>query len=116
MTEDIRFFLPGPTYVPESVREAMTHPAIGHRSNDFKALYRSLAPKLQRVLRTEGDVLLATGSATLVMEASVLSTVSSDVLNLTNGAFSERWHAVSNAIGKDADTLAVPWGEAIDPR
>jgi len=115
MTEEIRFFLPGPTYVTESVREAMTHPAIGHRSPEFKALYRRLAPKLQQVFRTEGDVLVATGSATLVMEASVLSTVQSDVLNLTNGAFSERWHAVSQSIGKTADALAVPWGQAIDP-
>jgi len=115
MTEEIRFFLPGPTYVTDAVREAMTHPSIGHRSGEFKELYRRLAPKLQKVLRTEGDVLLATGSATLVMEASVLTTVNENVLNCTNGAFSERWHAVSRAIGKNADTLAVPWGSAIDP-
>jgi aspartate aminotransferase-like enzyme len=49
------------------------------------------------------------------MEAAVLSTVSDSVLNLTCGSFSERWHAISRAVGKQADRLSVPWGEAIDP-
>jgi len=115
MTEPVRFFLPGPTYVCPEVREAMTHPAIGHRGPEFKALYASIAPRLQAVLRTRGDVLLATGSATLVMESAVISTVESSVLNLTCGAFSERWHQIGLSWGKDADKVAVPWGEPIDP-
>jgi len=115
MTEPVRFFLPGPTYVRPDVREAMTHPAIGHRGPEFKALYASLAPRLQTVLRTRGEVLLATGSATLVMESAVVSTVESSVLNLTCGAFSERWHQICLSWGKEADKVAVPWGEAVDP-
>lgn len=115
MTEPVRFFLPGPTYVRPEVREAMTHPAIGHRGAEFKALYAAVAPRLQQVLRTRGDVLLATGSATLVMESAVVSTVKSSVLNLTCGAFSERWHQICLSWGKAADTVSVPWGEPIDP-
>lgn len=115
MTEPIRFFLPGPTYVRPDVREAMSHEAIGHRGPVFTELYASMTPRLQQVFRTEGDVLVATGSATLVMESAVVSTVASRVLNLTNGAFSERWHNISKAWGKEADQVAVPWGEAVDP-
>jgi aspartate aminotransferase-like enzyme len=115
MTETIRFFLPGPSYVTEDVRQAMTLPMQGHRSAPFKALYTSLADRLQKVLRTSGDVMIATGSSTLVMESAVLSTVRSDVLNLTNGAFSERWHSISRSLGKSADKVAAPWGQAIDP-
>jgi aspartate aminotransferase-like enzyme len=93
----------------------MTGPMMGHRSKAFKELYSSLVPRLQRVFRTVGDVPVATGSATLVMETAVISTVTSEVLNLTCGAFGERWHAISLALGKKADKLDVPWGRAIEP-
>jgi len=62
-----------------------------------------------------GDALVATGSSTLIMESAVVSTAAHDVLSLTCGAFSERWHSISRGAGKAADRLAVPWGEAIDP-
>lgn len=114
-SEEIRFFLPGPTYVTEDVRRAMTGPMIGHRSAIFKELYNSLTPRLQQVARTDGDVMLATSSATLVMESAILSTVRTDVLNLVCGAFSERWHAISKMVGRQADRVSVPWGEAVDP-
>jgi predicted phosphoserine aminotransferase len=115
MTETIRFFLPGPSYVTEEIRQALTGPMQGHRSAPFKALYLKIAERLQKVLRTSGDVMVATGSSTLVMESAVISTVATDVLNLTNGAFSERWHSISRSVGKSADKVSAPWGQAIDP-
>ena len=59
MTEPIRFFLPGPTFVPMDARQAMTKPLMGHRSPAFKELYSSIAKRLPQVLRTQGDGLLA---------------------------------------------------------
>lgn len=115
MTEPIKFFLPGPGYVPEDVRQAMTQPMLGHRSAGFKDLYLKVAERLPQVLRTKGDVLIATGSSTLIMESAVVSCVRQDVLNLTNGAFSERWHAISKSVGKWTDKISVPWGQAVDP-
>ncbi len=113
--EEIRYFHPGPSYVLEDVRSAMTRPVVAHRSGEFMALYRSLADRLPAVLRTSGEVYLATGSATLMMESAVISTVDRRILCLTNGAFSERWLEICRALGKEATPLAVPWGEAIDP-
>jgi aspartate aminotransferase-like enzyme len=113
--EKIRFFVPGPTHVAKEVLEAQVRPMVGHRSPEFKALYASLEPRLRQVFRTAGDVLLATSSSTLVMESAAVSTVASDVLNLTCGAFSERWHQIFLSAGRDADQVAVPWGEAVDP-
>ncbi len=113
--EAIRFFLPGPAYVLEDVRNALTSPMVAHRSPRFKALYRSVTERLQPVFRTSQEVMTATGSATLLMELAVVSTVRRDVLHLVNGAFSARWHAVSLAAGKQADRIDVPWGRAIDP-
>jgi aspartate aminotransferase-like enzyme len=115
VSEPIKFFLPGPSYVPEDARQAMTQPMVGHRSAAFKALYLKLAERLPKVLRTAGDVMVATGSSTLIMESAVVSCVRQDVLNLTNGAFAERWHAISRAVGKSADKVSAPWGQAVDP-
>jgi aspartate aminotransferase-like enzyme len=114
VNEPIKFFLTGPTYVPEDARQAMTQPMVGHRSAGFKDFYVKLSAKLPRMLRTAGDVMVATGSSTLIMESAVISCVEKDVLNLTNGAFSERWHSISKSVGKAADQLAAPWGQAID--
>ncbi len=115
VNEQIKFFLPGPTYVPQDAREAMTKPMVGHRSAGFKSFYLSLAERLPKVLRTSGDAMVATGSSTLIMESAVLSCAAQDVLNLTNGAFSERWHSISKSVGKAADKVSVPWGQAMDP-
>jgi len=115
VTEPIQFFLPGPTYVLERVRQAMTQPMQGHRSAPFKKFYLSLSERLPQVFRTAGDVMVATGSSTLVMESAVISCAEESVLNLTNGAFSERWHSITKSVGKSADAVRAPWGQAVDP-
>jgi aspartate aminotransferase-like enzyme len=115
MSEPIRFFLPGPTWVPTETLQAMTRPVVGHRSPAFKTFYARLAERLPPVFRTSRPVLVATSSATGVMESAVISTVEKDVLNLTCGAFSERWHNICQSLGKAADRLSVPWGQPIAP-
>lgn len=115
MTETIRDFRPGPSYVLESVRQAMTAPMVGHRSRSFRALYGRLANALPAIFRTELDVMIATASSTLLMEASLRSTAKQHSLHLTNGAFSERWLDVALSLGLEADRVAYPWGAAVDP-
>ncbi len=114
-TEPIRFFLPGPAYVTEATRQAMTAPIVAHRSPDFRAVWERLGSGLARIFRTGGEVPIATGSATLVMELALVSTVQRSTLHLVCGAFSERWHAIGRSLGKASDRLDVPWGRAIDP-
>ncbi len=108
--EPIPFFLPGPAYVPEDARQAMTRPVAGHRSPSFRAVYERVATHLPPVFRTRGECFLATASSTFVMEAAIVSTVERDVLNLVNGAFSERWNEICRTLGRAADRLEVPWG------
>ncbi len=115
MNEPIRFFLPGPSYVPIDVRQAMTQPMIGHRSAAFKELYAKIAARLPQVLRTRGDAMFASASSTLLMEAAIASTVRQDVLHVVNGAFSKRWLDISKALGKQPDKIDVPLGQALQP-
>ena len=115
MTEEIRFFLPGPTYVLKDVRQAMTQDLFGHRGPEFKALYGSLRERLPSVFKTSDEVVTLTSSGSLAWDVAVSSTIESDVLCLTNGAFSERFLTVCKAWGKNADVVSAPWGRPIDP-
>jgi aspartate aminotransferase-like enzyme len=113
--EPIRFFLAGPTYVLSRVRAAQLLPTVGHRSAEFRNVYERVAAALRQVFRTERPVVTATGSATLLMEAAIASTVSRRALHLVNGAFARRFHTIARARGLDADEVTVPMGQAIDP-
>src|SRR5262245_54325949 len=113
--DPIRFFLAGPTYVLARVREAQQRQPVGHRNAEFRAAYDRLAAALGRVFRTQRPVVLATGSATLLMEAAIVSTVERRVLHLVNGAFAERFAAISKSHELEADRIVVPMGKAVDP-
>ncbi len=113
--EPIRFFLAGPTYVLQRVREAQLRPPVAHRSAEFRTAYDRIATALQQIFRTTAPVVTATGSATLLMEAAVVSTVADRVLHLVNGAFAQRFHAISQAHGLESDQVVVAMGQTIDP-
>ncbi len=111
-----RLFIPGPTEVRPENLAALARPQIGHRSEEFRTLYRAVTGKLRRLLHTEGKVFLFTCSSTGVWEAAIRNCVSRRVLCCMQGAFSDRWHTVARANGKDADELRVDWGRAIRPQ
>jgi aspartate aminotransferase-like enzyme len=113
--EPIRYFLPGPVYVLEEVRQEMTRPIVAHRSAEFRAVWDAITYALPPLFRTARPVMVATGSSTLIMEAALVSLVERDVLHLVNGAFSERWLAIGRSLGRAADEISVPWGEAVTP-
>jgi aspartate aminotransferase-like enzyme len=108
-----RLFIPGPTEVRVENLAALARPQVGHRSAEFKDLYTRVVPKLREVLRTEGRVFLFTCSSTGVWEAAIRNCVARKVLCCMQGAFSDRWHKVAVANGKEADALQVEWGRAI---
>src|SRR5262245_10093513 len=99
--DPIRFFLAGPTYVLQRVREAQLRPPVAHRAAEFRAAYDRITAALQPIFRTVRPVVTATGSATLLMEAAVVSTTAKRVLHLVNGAFAQRFHTISQAHGLD---------------
>ena len=106
-----KLFIPGPTEVGPEVLKALSTPQIGHRGKDFEELYSRVSGKLCAFLGTKHAVYLLTSSATGAMEGAVRNLSRKRVLNLTCGAFSERWHEITVANGLAADTIAVEWGE-----
>jgi aspartate aminotransferase-like enzyme len=110
-----KLFIPGPVEVSEKTWAAFSRPMIGHRSEAFRDLYRSIHPRLQTLFGTKQPVFLSTSSAWGVMEASIRNLVSRRVLNCMCGAFSDKWLDVSRRCGKQAEPLQVEWGKHIDP-
>ena len=110
-----RLFIPGPTEVRPEILQAMATPQIGHRAPEISDLYNEIQPKLQKLLYTDGVVLLISSSSTGAMEASVLNTVAKKCVNFTNGAFSERWHKITKANAIPCEAVSVEWGKAIKP-
>jgi aspartate aminotransferase-like enzyme len=110
-----KLFIPGPVEVSAKTWAAFTKPMIGHRSEAFRDLYRSVHPRLQTLFGTKQPVFLSTSSAWGVMEASIRNLVARRVLNCMCGAFSDKWLDVSRRCGKEAEPLQVDWGKYIDP-
>jgi aspartate aminotransferase-like enzyme len=111
-----KLFIPGPVEVSEQTWAAFSRPLIGHRSEDFKNLYRSIHPNLQALFKTKQPVFLSTSSAWGVMEASIRNLVDRGVLCCMCGAFSDKWLEVAKRCGKNAEPLQVDWGKHIDPK
>ena len=111
----IRFFLPGPVWVRPEVLAALAKPMIGHRGKAYADLQERIERRIPMVFATRNFVLLATSSATGLMEAGLQNAAPSRVLSVTVGAFSERWNKIAKDNGFEADTLAFGWGEAADP-
>ena len=115
MTKKIKLFIPGPVEVSQKTLAAMTGPMIGHRSADFKALYRGIYPGLQQLFQTRQPVFLSTSSAWGVMEGAIRNLVKKGVLNCMCGAFSDKWFDVAKRCSKHAVPLQVEWGKPVDP-
>ena len=115
MTSHIKLFIPGPTEVRDDVLAEMARPIISHRGAEMIALQRRVAGQAAQIMFTTHPVLLSTSSATGLMEGGIRNGVERRVLSMVCGAFTKRWHQIALDCGKEADTLEVPWGRAIDP-
>ena len=104
-----KLFTPGPVEVSAKTMAAFSRPMIGHRSEAFRELYRSIHPGLQELFDTKQPVFLSTSSAWGVMEASNRNLVDRGVLCCMCGAFSDKWLEVAPRCGKDAEPLQVDW-------
>jgi len=110
-----KLFIPGPTHVREAILTAQTAPMIGHRSTEYSDLQAAVTPKLQKLLYTEQPVFIYASSGTGVMEGAVRQTVQKRALVTVCGAFSDRWHQITEANGVPVDRIDVDWGQGISP-
>jgi aspartate aminotransferase-like enzyme len=117
MDQNLR--IPGPTPIPQSVRDAQSAPMIDHRGTEFAAMLRETSAGIAALIGTESesDVLLLTGSGSGAMEAAIVNTLSPGdrVLAVTIGAFGDRFAKFAASFGADVKRLQTEWGDAADP-
>ncbi len=115
MTLSGHYFLPGPVEVHPDVTQAMRHAPIGHRSEEGRALLARVQRGLADLMQTRRPVLLATASATGMMEAAIRAGVDESILCVITGTFSERFAQIAERCGKEVIRLHVPRGQALEP-
>lgn len=110
-------FTPGPTEVPEPVREAM---AAVQPNPDVEAAfterYDALCEKLARVYGTSHDVVVPGGEGILGLEAAIASLVApgDHVLCISNGLYGDGFADFVESYGGDATVVAAPYDEGYD--
>jgi len=114
MEQNLR--IPGPTPIPDEVRQAQSAPMIDHRGTEFAALQREISTGIAQLIGHAGEVLLLTGSGSGAMEAAVVNTLSPGdrALVVNIGGFGDRFAKIATAFGAEVEQLAVPWGHATD--
>lgn len=103
---------PGPTPLPDAVREAQARPMVDHRGTEFSAMLRETSAGIAELIGTSGEIFLLTGSGTGAMEAAVVNTLSPGdrVLVVSIGAFGDRFAKVATVFGADVARLDFEWG------
>ncbi len=110
-------FIPGPTNIPNRLRQAMEIPMEDQRAPDFPAFTLGLFEDLKQVFKTNSaQVFLFPGSGTGGWEAAITNTLSpgDKVLASRFGQFSHLWIDLCQRHGMAVDAVDVPWGEGVD--
>ncbi len=112
-TGQTHLFIPGPTNIPEPVRQAMNVPMQDMRAADFGDLTLGLFEDMKSVLRTDtGTVMFFPGSGTGAWEAAISNTLNpgDKVLMSRQGQFSALWVEMAERLGLNVHVVDVPWG------
>jgi alanine-glyoxylate transaminase/serine-glyoxylate transaminase/serine-pyruvate transaminase len=108
-------FVPGPTNLPEVVRQAMNVPMQDMRAPDFGALTLGLFSDLKQIFRTRtGTVIMWPGSGTGAWEGAITNTLNpgDKVLMARHGQFSLLWVEMAERLGLDVEVIEAAWGAA----
>lgn len=113
----VQLRIPGPTPLPDAVREATGRQMINHRGPEFAQLLAETLAGMRTILQTTHDVLLIPCSGTGGMEAAVVNLCSAgdEVIAAHAGVFGERFAAIAVAYGLTVHHVTAPDGQALDP-
>jgi len=115
----LQFFMhPGPTNIPERVRQAMARPAVDFTAPYFCELRDRCLERMKGVLKTKkGFVIVYAASGNGAWDASIANVFSpgDKVLVPTTGFFTDRWANTARAYGLQVELVETPERRAIDP-
>jgi aspartate aminotransferase-like enzyme len=113
-----RLIAPGPVEVDPRVLLELAQPQMHHRAAAGIAKLMEARAKLTQLLGDPYDAVITTSSGTGAFEGALVSLVpeGAKVVNAQAGKFSERWGEMAGRLGYDAQIVAKPWGEVLDPQ
>ena len=109
-------YVPGPTNVPEAVRQSMNVPMQDMRAPDYGDLTMELFTGIKKVLRTDkGHVMFFPGSGTGAWEAAITNTLNpgDKVLMARYGNFSTLWVDMARRLGLNVEIIDIAWGAGV---
>ncbi len=108
---------PGPTPVPEEIRNEMAKPIIHHRTKEYQTIFKEVTEGLKKIFKTSNDIFTFTSSGTGAMEASIVNCLSQGdkIIVVRGGKFGERFGEIAKAYGVEVLPLDVEWGTAPSP-
>ncbi len=109
-------FIPGPTNMPEAIRQACYMPTIDHRSPTFGKILHPCLDGVRQVLKSESaHIFIFPSTGTGGWETTLTNTLSKGdrVLAARNGMFSHRWIDMCQRHGLDVQIVETPWGEGV---
>ena len=114
MTDRTHLRIPGPTPLPDQVRDAGSRQMINHRGPEFRELIGRVTGRLQQAFATGNEMHILTASGTGGMEAAVVNHLSAGdpVLAVSIGAFGDRFATIASRYGADVRRLDVEPGRA----
>jgi aspartate aminotransferase-like enzyme len=117
VSHDVNLRIPGPTPLPERVREAGARQMVNHRGPEFKELITRVTERLKTPFKTSNDILILTASGTGGLEAAIVNFLSpgDSVLGVSIGSFGDRFAKIAATYGADVTKMDVEWGHAADP-
>ncbi|MGQ3489286.1 aminotransferase class V-fold PLP-dependent enzyme [Roseovarius pacificus] len=109
-------YIPGPTNVPDPVRQAMNIPMEDMRAPDFSDFVTRLLDDLKSVYRLKnGRVFVFPTSGTGAWEAAITNTLNAGdtVLMSRFGQFSLLWADMAERLGLNVALCEVEWGKGV---
>lgn len=101
-------FTPGPTPVPQNVRNAMSDETMHHRTPEFEAIFEKTRKHLFKLFVTDEVVMIAS-SGTGAMEAAVINLCKNTLLSVNSGKFGERFGKIATAHGLKNVEIKNEW-------
>lgn len=101
-------FTPGPTPVPQNVRNAMSDETMHHRTPEFEAIFEETRKYLFKLFQTD-EVIMLSSSGTGAMEAAVTNLCHNTLLNINSGKFGERFGKIALANGLKNVEITNEW-------
>lgn len=105
-------FTPGPTPVPQNVRNAMSAETMHHRTPEFEAIFEETRKHLFELFKTD-EVVVLSSSGTGAMESAVVNLCKAKLLNVNSGKFGERFGKIALAHGLKNVEIKNEWNTPV---